>query len=174
MWRHEKLLDIVWTGTARAATSRSRTSFGTRNSSAHSSIFTSISVGPVLDPTYLLPPNRCLHCTKVWHLSDMWLSTFEISAAQLHSVTEIAPLEPLLCVTRSPIRYDFRGDTKAIRYIVSIASHWASKKEEFNKYAVLLYFCIFNEMYMYLLIRTRCWSAILQLSETGSALLKYG
>ena len=56
------------------------------------------------------------------HLSDMWLSTLEIGAAQLHSVTEIAPKSPFLCVNRIHIRYSFcAGATEAIRNSVSIA-----------------------------------------------------
>ena len=54
--------------------------------------------------------NTSSHYTKVWHLSDMWRSTFEISAAQLRSVTESAPKSPFLCVNRSPIRYGFRPE----------------------------------------------------------------
>ena len=45
--------------------------------------------------------------------------TFEIGAAQLRSVTEIAPPQPFLCANRSPIRYGFRGGAKAIRYSVN-------------------------------------------------------
>ena len=52
---------------------------------------------------------------------DMCLSTLEIGAAQLRSVTEIAPTEPFLCVNRSAFRYDFRGNAKAIRKSVNIA-----------------------------------------------------
>ena len=49
-------------------------------------------------------------------------STLEIGAAQLPSVTEIAPPQPFLCVKRrSPIRYYFRGGTKGICYGVKIA-----------------------------------------------------
>ena len=47
-------------------------------------------------------------------LSDMWLSTLEIGAAQLRSVTEIAPKSPLLCVNRSPIQYALRAGAKVI------------------------------------------------------------
>ena len=36
-------------------------------------------------------------------------------------VTEITPPQPLLCVNRSPIRYDFRDGAQAIRYTVNIA-----------------------------------------------------
>ena len=36
-----------------------------------------------------------------------------LSAAQLFSVTEIAPKLPLICVNRSPIRYDFRTGANA-------------------------------------------------------------
>ena len=50
------------------------------------------------------------------HLSDMWLSSLEIGAAQLRFLTEIAPKSPFLCVNRSPIWYGFRASTKAIRY----------------------------------------------------------
>ena len=32
-----------------------------------------------------------------------------------------AALSPFLCVSRSPIRYDFRAGTKSIRYSVDIA-----------------------------------------------------
>ena len=44
--------------------------------------------------------------------------------AQLHSVTEIAPPHPFLCVNKSPIGYGFRGGGKAIRWrslIVSVS-----------------------------------------------------
>ena len=54
------------------------------------------------------------------HLSDMWLSTLEIGAAQLHSVTEIAPNSLVLYVNRSPIRYSFRAGASVIRYGVKI------------------------------------------------------
>ena len=37
--------------------------FGALNAIPRSWIFTSVLVGP----TYLLPPNRCSHCTEVWH-----------------------------------------------------------------------------------------------------------
>ena len=36
-------------------------------------------------------------------------------------IKKIAPKLLLLCVTRSPIQYDFRAGAKAIRYIVNIA-----------------------------------------------------
>ena len=54
-------------------------------------------------------------------LSAMSRSTFEIGAAQLRSVTEIAPKSPFLCVNRSLNRYDFRGGAKTIRHNVNIA-----------------------------------------------------
>ena len=34
---------------------------------------------------------------------------FEIDTAQLRSITEIAPTQPFMCVSRGPIRYDFWG-----------------------------------------------------------------
>ena len=52
---------------------------------------------------------------KYEHLSDMWRSTLGIGAAQLRSVTEIAPESPFLCVKRIPIRYGFRAGVKAIQ-----------------------------------------------------------
>ena len=48
-------------------------------------------------------------------------STFEIGAAQLRSVTEIARKTPFLCANKSPNRYDFQGGAKPIRYSVNIA-----------------------------------------------------
>ena len=48
-------------------------------------------------------------------------SIFEIGAVQLRSVREIAPPQPFLCVNRSPIRYDFHGGAKVIRYSVTKA-----------------------------------------------------
>ena len=50
-----------------------------------------------------------------------YFSAWEIGAAQLRSVTEIAPPQPFLCVNRSTIRYDYRGGAKAIRYSGNIA-----------------------------------------------------
>ena len=60
-----------------------------------------------------------LHRSVAQHLSDMWLSTIEIGSAQLRFVTEIAPLEPFLCVNRSSFWYDFRGGEKATWYSVN-------------------------------------------------------
>ena len=51
----------------------------------------------------------------------MCLSTLEICEAHPLFVTEITPPQPFLYVNRSPIRYDFRGGAKAIRYTVNIA-----------------------------------------------------
>ena len=44
-------------------------------------------------------------------------------AAQLWSVTEMAPKTPFLCVKRIPIRYGCHAGAKAIRCNVNIASH---------------------------------------------------
>ena len=52
----------------------------------------------------------------------MWLPHLEIGAAQIRSVTEIAPTQPFLCMNRSPIRYGFRGGAKAFQYSVNKAS----------------------------------------------------
>ena len=55
-------------------------------------------------------PNRCSHCTKVWH------ETYPKYDAPLSRSTKsgIAPPRPFLCVNRSPIRYDFRGGANVI------------------------------------------------------------
>ena len=90
--------------------------FGALNSSAHSSIFTSVSVG-YRPRSYLFTSvtGQGVHTAPKKaqnQLSDMWRSTFEINAAQLRSFTEVAPPQPLSSVN-SPIRYDFRGSEKA-------------------------------------------------------------
>ena len=51
----------------------------------------------------------------------MWLSTFEISAAQLRSVIEIALKSPFLCMKGSTILYGFRARTKALRHSMNTA-----------------------------------------------------
>ena len=52
----------------------------------------------------------------------MRLSTSDIGAAQLLSVTEIAPKSPFLCVNKSPIWYNgLRACPKAIRCNVDTA-----------------------------------------------------
>ena len=98
----------------------------TKSKSSLLNIYFRPAVGPVLFATYSLPLRSeylfTLHHTVAQNLSDMWLSTFEISAAQLRSVTEIQPKSPFLCVNRSPIRYGFRADAKAFQYSVNIAS----------------------------------------------------
>ena len=45
------------------------------------------------------------YSSKYGPLSDIWFSTEEMGAAQIHTVTEIAPKSPLLSVNRSPVRY---------------------------------------------------------------------
>ena len=56
------------------------------------------------------------HPVSYEHLSDMRISTLEIGAAQLRSVTEIAPKSRFLCVNRNPIQYGFRAGAKAVWY----------------------------------------------------------
>ena len=41
------------------------------------------------------------------------------SAAQLCSITEIAPKSPFLCVNRNPIQYGFPAGAKAMRYSIN-------------------------------------------------------
>ena len=73
---------------------------------------------PVLAPNYSLPVQSeyllTLHQSVAPNLSDVWQSTSEIGAAQLRSVTEIAPKSPFLRVNRSPIRYGFHIGARAI------------------------------------------------------------
>ena len=54
-------------------------------------------------------------------VSDVSRSTFEIGAAQLRHVAEMAPKSLFLCVNRSHRRYDFSGGAKTIRQNVNIA-----------------------------------------------------
>ena len=54
------------------------------------------------------------------NIYPMWLSTLEIGAAQVRSVTEIASKSPFLRVNRSPILYSFRAGAKATRHSVNI------------------------------------------------------
>ena len=53
--------------------------------------------------------------------SCIWLSTWEIGAAQLRSVTEIVPKSPFLYLNRSPIRYCFCASAEDSRYSVKKA-----------------------------------------------------
>ena len=90
--------------------------FGALNSSPHSSIFTSVSV--VSSPrSYLF--TSVTGQSMAQNLSDMSRFTFKIGAAELRSVTKIAPKSPFLCENRSPIRYDFRAGAKTIWYRVT-------------------------------------------------------
>ena len=54
------------------------------------------------------------------NLSDIWRNTLKVGAAEFHSVTEIAPKSPFLCVNRSLIRYGFRAGARTIRYTNSV------------------------------------------------------
>ena len=67
---------------------------------------------------------RCSHCTKVRQKKTIRYVTLHFrdlrDAASL-AVTEIALLQPFLCVNRSPVQYDFHGGAKASRYCVNIA-----------------------------------------------------
>ena len=61
-------------------------------------------------------PNRCSLCTKVWHKTHP-ICHAPLSRSVRHSllsVTEIATPQPFMCVSRSPLRYDFYDDAKAI------------------------------------------------------------
>ena len=80
--------------------------FGELNPRPHSSMFTMSQWIPVLTPTYSplwYKYKFKLHQCVAQNLSDMWLSTLEIGAAQLRPDTEIVPKSPFLCLNRSPI-----------------------------------------------------------------------
>lgn len=61
------------------------------------------------------------------NLPHMWRSTFGMDAAQLGSVTVIAPKSLFSCVNRSLIEYDFRADEKAIWYRYCVTD-WKEKR----------------------------------------------
>ena len=95
--------------------------FGELNSSPHSWIFASVSVGSS-PHSYLFTSvtgRIGVHCTKVWHktylICDAPLSR-SAGPAQLRPVTEIARPQPFLCVNRRPFWHDFRGGAKSIQY----------------------------------------------------------
>ena len=107
-------------------------------------VHTHRNIVPALTPKYLLP-YQCVavpaatHLLLWWaewlftlhhskNLSPIWRSIFAplFCAVQPRSVTEIAQPQSFLCVNRSPIRYDFLGGAKTIRYRVntSLAFRW--------------------------------------------------
>ena len=100
--------------------------FSCLNPSPYSWIFTSVSFR--FQSSLLLIPEYpfTLHQSVAQNLSDMWRSTIEIGAEQIRSVREIAPKSPFPCVNRSPSRYGFRTDGKAILNSVNIALKYSS------------------------------------------------
>ena len=99
--------------------------FGALNPSLQFCIFTFISVGSIPHSYLFTSATGRIGVQTVSKygkiLSNVLRSTSEIGPAQLRSVTEIAPPQPFLCVNRSPIWYDLRGGTKAVRGSVNIA-----------------------------------------------------
>ena len=94
--------------------------FGALNSS-----LTSVSLGSSFR-FYLFTSAAGRIGTKEWHKTNLLrdaslLRSARRGAAQLHSVTEIAPPQPFSCVNRSPIPYDFRVNAKAIHYSLNRA-----------------------------------------------------
>ena len=70
----------------------------------------------VVGPGSLALRAHCRATRSKARLVSKSTSPLEIGAAQLRSVTEIAPKPVSLCVNRSHIRYGFRAVVKAIRY----------------------------------------------------------
>ena len=69
--------------------------------------------------------------------------TLETSAAQLRSVTEMAPRSPFSCVNRCPIRYDFRaGVTFSLKREEAMQISWNKGKiwmrKEFSSHRIFL------------------------------------
>ena len=69
--------------------------------------------------------------------------TLETSAAQLRSVTEMAPRSPFSCVNSCPIRYDFRaGVTFSLKREVAMQIYWNKGKiwmrKEFSCHRIFL------------------------------------
>ena len=69
--------------------------------------------------------------------------TLETSAAQLRSVTEMAPRSPFSCVNRCPIRYDFRaGVTFSLKRETAMQISWSKGKicmrREFSSHRIFL------------------------------------
>ena len=72
------------------------------------------------DPVWFSRRRKSYPVVDYEHLSDMWLSSLEISEARRSfAPSEIAPKSPSLCVSRSPTQYGFHAGTKAIRYRVN-------------------------------------------------------
>ena len=103
------------------------------SSSPHSQIFTSVSVccSARCYPFTSVMGRMVVHTAPQYtpkNLSPIWRSIFAplFCAVQPRSVTEIAQPQSFLCVNRSPIRYDFLGGAKTIRYRVntSLAFRW--------------------------------------------------
>ena len=103
---------LLWTATARGGTSRSHTSNIVPAWLAERAccpvltseyFFASAGSGP---RTNLVTNWRWSHCSKVGH------KTYPIYDSRLS--------KSFLCANRNPIRYDFRGGAKAVRYSVKI------------------------------------------------------
>ena len=93
-WPHKNLSSMVWTATPRIGTSRSHTSsIAPAQLTERFRLLPSQWV-PGLAPTYFVPPTgriyKGIHTAPIMaqNLSDMWRSTFEISAAQLNSLRQ--------------------------------------------------------------------------------------
>ena len=120
LWRHKSL-----TTNRTSCRSGWPRGLGALNSSPHFWIFTSVSVGSSPRPyvftsaTVRIVFTQQQSITMAQNLSEMWRSTFKIGAAQLHSVTEIAPPQlKFLCVNRSPIWYGFRLAAQKVSVIL--------------------------------------------------------
>ena len=77
--------------------------FSCLNPSPYCWIFTSVSVGSI---HFRHGPNTrfTLHQSVTQNLADIWRSTIEIGAAQIHSVTGIASKSLFSCMNRIPIQ----------------------------------------------------------------------
>ena len=96
---------------------------------------------PILAPIYSLPydSNACLHCSKAWHafvarnLSDILRSTFEVGAAKLRFVSEMAPKSSSKYVWTEALFGLIFVSVQKLSDMVNINLIWYLQKWWFNK-----------------------------------------
>ena len=97
--------------------------FGALNSSSHSWIFTSVSVSSS-PRSYLFTSARGrigFHTPSKYGTKPPRYVTLHFRDRRGFAPSDIAPKSSSLSVNRRPIRYDFCGGAKAIRYSVEVA-----------------------------------------------------
>ena len=111
--------------------------FGALNSSPNSWIFTSASMVSA-PPSYLFTVFT-LHQSMAQNLSDMWLSTFVIDAAQLCSVPEIATKSASVsCVWTKAIQYSANSLKLAWPNVVARHTHVVNTVDIFKIFVTFI------------------------------------